>query len=650
MARNYFVELMWTNGSKDDAMDYTTFFEHDVGVERLKWKGSQGIGLCPLPSHNDRNPSFSCCCETSRWKCFGCGESGNAYTLAKILCFNNPQQYLSDYSPVVKNGHNKAINPPEMDVDKVSAIKEKQARYISQLPDDIKDKLDSGEHLGMDDSGRMTFHYPNGIKHHKGKNGEAPYWEGDGSCKIFMEERLANYPAEKPLYIFEGEKDALVSPFNGISFSGGAGSIPVDISRLYVFDIIYIAYDNDDSGRDGAKKLAERIKKEAPHIKVFIIQWDKSLPTGYDIWDEWVKTWEKQNYHYDELDKAVVNATEFKLELPTTIGAFTVLTGKRASATTPPPTEWLIKGVLPKRFNSVIAGTTGSKKSMYAMQLGMSLANGEKEFCGNKIIPKRTNVLYVDTEIGEYGVHRRYKNIMRNMNWSGDEYFNAIAKGGSVMDVWGMVHEAYQYFRPELIIFDSLYNSTSCDDFSRAGQIQKVTNALTEFKERHGISVLAVHHFNKGGNEMGLDIDRMSGAAQLKNWLEWCMLLIKTNVKDFNLWQVAKVRDFDHDESVIGLKWNDFWFKTEGVIDDYKPFLINEEKKNKWQSVLEDCPEQFDTQSWLNVFSSKYPTMTERTGKQWLKECSESPMANKLSHGLYKKNLRLITESDMDEL
>jgi hypothetical protein len=363
-----------------------------------------------------------------------------------------------------------------------------------------------------------------------------------------------------------------------------------------------------------------------------------------------VKTWEKQNYHYDELDKAVVNATEFRLELPTTIGAFTVLTGKRASATTPPPTEWLIKGVLPKRFNSVIAGTTGSKKSMYAMQLGMSLANGEKEFCGNKIIPKRTNVLYVDTEIGEYGVHRRYKNIMRNMNWSGDEYFNAIAKGGSVMDVWGMVHEAYQYFRPELIIFDSLYNSTSCDDFSRAGQIQKVTNALTEFKERHGVSVLAVHHFNKGGNEMGLDIDRMSGASQLKNWLEWCMLLIKTNVKDFNLWQVAKVRDFDHDESVIGLKWNDFWFKTEGVIDDYKPFLINEEKKNKWQSVLEDCPEQFDTQSWLNVFSSKYLTMTKRTGKQWLKECSESPMANKLSHGLYKKNLRLITESDMDEL
>ena len=631
-------------------MNYQHFFEIKVGIEKIRWIGEQGIGRCPIPAHEDTHPSFSSNGQTGLWYCHSCGEKGNAYTLAEILNMSNPRQYLSDYSPTIKNGHNGGISPPKTEVKRTDEIIMKQAKYTSQLPDDIKEKLDSGDYMGMDDSGRYTFHYPNGIKHHKGKNGEAPYWEGDGSCQIFMEERLADYPTDKPLYILEGEGDALVSPFNGVSFSVGAGSIPKDISPLFCYNTIYVAYDNDDSGHKGALKLAERIKKASSHIKILIIQWDESLPKGYDIWDEWVTTWEKQNYHYDELDKAVVNATEFKLELPKTIGAFTVLTGKRASVTTPPPTEWLIKRVLPKRFNSVIAGTTGSKKSMYAMQLGMSLANGEKEFCGNKIIPKRTNVLYVDTEIGAYGVHRRYKNIMRNMNWSGDEYFNAIAKGGSVMDIWGMVHEAYQYFRPELIIFDSLYNSTSCDDFSRAGQIQKVTNALTEFKERHGVSVLAVHHFNKGGNEMGLDIDRMSGAAQLKNWLEWCMLLIKTNVKDFNLWQVAKVRDFDHDESVIGLKWNDFWFKTEGVIDDYKPFLITDEKRNKWQSVLEGCSEQFDTQSWLNVFGSKYPTMTERTGKQWLKECSDSPMANKLSHGIYKKNLRLITESDMDEL
>ena len=52
------------------------------------------------------------------------------------------------------------------------------------------------------------------------------------------------------------------------------------------------------------------------------------------------------------------------------------MTGKQAMDTEPTPTEQLIKGVLPKRFNSCLAGTTGAKKSYWVMQLGMSLADG----------------------------------------------------------------------------------------------------------------------------------------------------------------------------------------------------------------------------------------------------------------------------------
>ena len=47
------------------------------------------------------------------------------------------------------------------------------------------------------------------------------------------------------------------------------------------------------------------------------------------------------------------------------------------------------------------------------------------------------------------------------------------------------------------------------------------------------------------------------------------------------------------------------------------------------------------------MFSAKYPSRSERTGKQWLKECSESPMLNRISHGLYEKSLRLIDEDNI---
>ena len=97
-------------------MKYFSFFENEVNVQKLKWRGSQGIGLCPLPAHDDQNPSFSFSAETGLWNCFGCGEKGNAYQLAEILNMGNPQQYLSDSSPPIKNGHNGGIRPPKTEL------------------------------------------------------------------------------------------------------------------------------------------------------------------------------------------------------------------------------------------------------------------------------------------------------------------------------------------------------------------------------------------------------------------------------------------------------------------------------------------------------------------------------------------------------
>ena len=72
--------------------------------------------------------------------------------------------------------------------------------------------------------------------------------------------------------------------------------------------------------------------------------------------------------------------------------------------------------------------------------------------------------------------------------------------------------------------------------------------------------------------------------------------------------------------------------------------MVSKEKKRKWQWVLEDCPDEFDTKGWLNVFNVKHPNMSERTGKLWLSECSRTPMLEKLKHGLYKKRLGIIDE------
>ena len=640
--------------------DFYEFYINIIGLQNARITGSQISSLCPIKEHSKKNRCFSANIDTGQCKCHKGCFSGNAYLLAERLNIDNPSQWLTnnehkpmEYKLVKTKNINTEVKKTETKFTQ-NQLTEFAAQYTKNINKDdlhIQSIPDSYHDLfGLTDDGILTFHYfvdgkCIGIKRHKDKNGKCR-WIGDGSCKIFKQQFIQDFG--DTIYIVEGERDAIYAPFNSISFSSGAGSIPKDLSQIYVRNNIFIIYDNDEAGRDGADKLAQRIKMEKPEINVKIAQWGNNIPDGYDIYEDYLRTQTIDKYDYNRLNDAIDNAIDFELTLPNKIGSFTIMTGKEASLKEAKPTEWLIENVLPKEFNSCLAGTTGAKKSMWAIQLGMALANGDKEFCGNKINAPGIKVLYVDTEIGKDELHRRYKKIQQNMNWVGDDNFIMMSKGGYHIDIWNDVHEVIKYTNPKLVVFDSLYNTTTVGDFSKSAQMSKVIDELTKFKEQYSVTILTIAHFNKGQHDLGLSIDRMQGSSVLQNWVEFQSLMVSTNKNDFNLWTVAKARGVRHDQSIIGLKWNDFWFKTIGAVEDIKPFLIPDEKKQKWQKVLEDCPKKFDTNQWLNVFNTKFP-MSERTGRQWLKECSESPMVKKVTHGLYEKNLRLITEDNIDD-
>jgi hypothetical protein len=565
----------------------------------VKSTGSnQYVALCPL--HDDSHHSFSFNTTSTQYYCFACGEKGNAVKFAKHFGEDPKPFYSDDYRGLDKDGA-------------------KEFPYF-------------------DKNGTVS-----GIKHHKPNNGKSSWWEGDGKLRWYNEWMLDTFPKDKPLYIAEGEGDAQRLRdirFNAVSGSGGAMSVPHIPKIFSEFKEIIILYDNDDAGRKGAKKCAEEIYRSTgtlPYIGI----WRDGLPEGYDISDD---------EDCKEIDYAIKNKQKFEIIIPNKIGGFTIMTDKRTSTSQPAPTEWLIENILPMRFNSIIAGTTGSKKSFWTMQLGMSLANCELKFCGNKIHTEGLRVLYVDCENGNEEYIRRFHRIKKHMDWKDNGNWLGITKTGTTEDIYETIHEICEkYFKPDLIIIDSLYNSTAEGDLSKSHPMSRITNQLVAYKEKYDATILVVHHFNKWGDEFGLSMQRMSGSSVLQNWLEWCVLMTKTNIPNFNLWTVGKTRGTYHDNSVVGLQFNDFWFTTKGVVEDWKPFLLSEQKKAKWTNVLEDLPPEFDTQMWFNVFSSKNPTMTERTARLWLSELSHTPMLEKLSHGLYRKGVRLITEENLDE-
>ena len=603
-------------------------FEQNIDKFKAQGRG-QYIGLCPF--HDDTKQSLSIN-EDGQYHCFSCGTKGNAITFAKHIGVDEKQYYSDDYqAPIKKEYKSVKTNGKQTKED----VKELVYKYHKEWTDSQHKNI---YQVGECD-GRMTFTYwkdkePIGIHHHRHR------WEGDGTAKWYGEWQLDYMNKHKPLIIVEGEKDVITMMDNGInavSSSAGATSVPKYIPpQFYEFKSIIILLDNDDWGDKGNDKLYNELKSKVKGQRILQAYYDKSLPKGFDCSDK---------NGIQEAKKSIDKV----LQLPSQIGAFKIMTDNYMTTTTPPQAEWIINTLLPKDQTSALAGTTGSRKSYMAMQMAMSVANGEKDCMGFPIDNTGLKVLYVDTEIGEAEGVRRFQRIKSKMNWKGNNNWMMITKGGSTVDIWDTVRDIMHWHRAELIVIDSLYNSTKIDDFSKGGNVAKVTDELYKLKDEFDCTTLSVCHFNKGGNDMGLYLDRMSGASQLKNNLEFVMCMTKTNVESLNIAQVGKVRAFYHDNSVLGFEFKDYEFKSKGVINNAKELLLSENKKAKWMDVLEDLPDEFHTTQWLNVFNSKYQSLDERTGTRWLSEAKKTVFVEEMKgRGMYRKGLALIESESIE--
>ena len=245
-------------------VDYLTLYGQYVKTLKLTQGGRQAIGLCPF--HDDKRPSFSVNLGTGLYLCHSCGTKGNAYQFAEAKNHPNPGEWIDDTD---KQTYSPKYGPKAPTTDLLIKAKE----YQKNLSEDwIKEsKIAMGMYVGRDPQGRLTFPYFDedgniiGIKHHKGTNGEQPYWEGDGKCKWYGLHLLKGFDRNKNLYICEGERDCLRMLSIGhqaTTGSAGAGSIPKDMKPISNFIEYITIYDNDSAGNDGAKKLARKMEIE----------------------------------------------------------------------------------------------------------------------------------------------------------------------------------------------------------------------------------------------------------------------------------------------------------------------------------------------------------------------------------------------------
>ena len=604
-------------------MDYARIFEYDFGVRITKRSGINWMGNCPIPTHPDTNASFSFNVETGQCRCFGCGFKGNAVTMARALNHDNPSQYRDNNN----NGYIEPIRPPivqdktdnniYLSEEKLNALK---VKYHNNLSEDDKTFY---EGFGRRDDGVLVWFYEEAIKYHKAH----PHWDSvdkeSRQCQIYGFEKALDIPENGTLFIFEGEKDVSFSPYKAISFSGGCQSIPKDLSMLKSFKKITIVYDNDEHGEKGSIMVAKALANEFDDVKIKIAQWDKDLPKGFDVYDDF-----ETNGSFDNVQNAIKNAIVFELdknemesndtETKTTQskGYETMNIFELIEAYKEPPNP-IIEHLVYEGGVTLVSGTDGVGKTWFAIQMGLAIAKGES-FLDFNVAQKK--VLMIQFELSPDELSDRLSNYNLD-GLSKTEFDVAILKDEDAIfsESWEKIHKTIsdKQMTNGVVIVDNLYTSTN-KDVSNNQDLKPLLRKLHSIKTSTGNAFIVTGHHNKHeGDEPILNKQIIQGGKTLTNYVNNVFQIGTSSMgADVRRGKITKTRgsytDLEHQP--LRLEWNpdECLFYRRGIISNERLHTIELEKQWEIKVLVEMSDrlkedEMFDRQLIMTFVSSEFP-------------------------------------------
>lgn len=113
----------------------------------------------------------------------------------------------------------------------------------------------------------------------------------------------------RPTLLCEGEKDTAIARqmgFNAITITGGAGSFPKVLRNFFKGRDVYVTYDCDDAGRNGARVVAYHLHQIANSVRIV----DLGLEDKEDVWDYFIQ----YGKTYDDLYQLMQNSPIFSPE------------------------------------------------------------------------------------------------------------------------------------------------------------------------------------------------------------------------------------------------------------------------------------------------------------------------------------------------
>jgi hypothetical protein len=210
------------------------------------------------------------------------------------------------------------------------------------------------------------------------------------------------------------------------------------------------------------------------------------------------------------------------------------------------PVPWVIKGLLARRDFAIIAGEPGTGKSVFALDLALSLASGT-EFLSTFKVERQFNVIYLDEEMAPLLARRRLKQLIVGRQLEPDDlalqYYNSCSISLDSPEGRLALRRICDSFKPDWIILDSLirFHKRNENDNSEMSRFYEHLRAL---QKEYETGIIALHHLAKPSKDKSKELGhRLRGASDLRATVDQLWGIegetrsnVRTLVHDKNRW------------------------------------------------------------------------------------------------------------------
>ena len=520
----------------------------------------QGQGLCPF--HKEKTPSFSVKREDNIFKCFGCGESGDAITFVAKLKGLEP---LDAAKELAERYH---IEVEEKKTGKAATITE----YLKRCQGDIG-KTNYFEKRGLNKatirkfclgydayhnsvvipySSKMTYYQTRSIAE---KAFFKPKTEDAGAEPVFNINGL-KLRTKEPIFVVESPICAMSvyqSGGNAIATCGTGGwkKVVDEVKKKKPIGGFILCFDNDEPG----KKASSSMYAELLNLGVQVIE--------YNISGECKDPNELLMSNHKKLEESV-KAAKLKLrrQYATVKDSFDALELQGENVD---PPSWIVRDVLPTGL-AILCAPSKIGKSWMMMQLGLAVAEG-KDFLDFKT--NQSGVLYYALEDSKARLKDRLNKLLKGKKAPTNLRFVTHA---DTVDS-GLLEKIEEELRTvpgiKLIIIDTLQKvrgKAIRNESMYSGDYREMAK-LKEYADNHKVCMLFVHHLRKMLDETDV-FNMISGSTALMGAADTIFIISKKKRNDENANLSMTGRDIAQSDLVIAFSKADYVWVVEGTAEE----------------------------------------------------------------------------------